>query len=71
MNHQEEEEQINRVYNASLQFIEIKGLDVFIEYLQEVEEKDIVPSSITLDQATYMNVLRRAVTDYRKKMFGK
>jgi hypothetical protein len=71
MNQQEEEEQMNRIYQASMQFIEIKGLDVFIEYLQEIEEKDYVPASITLDQATYMKILRKAVTDYRKEMLGK
>jgi hypothetical protein len=56
------------VYRASMEFIKIKGLEEFIEYLQLVDETDRVPSGNPLDKETYVAVLRQAINDYRKNM---
>jgi hypothetical protein len=56
------------VYKASMEFIKIKGLEEFIEYLQLVDETDRVPSGSALDKDTYVAVLRLAINDYRKSM---
>jgi hypothetical protein len=56
------------VYAAATQLIHIRGLDMFIEYLQEVQETGAVPRSSPLDGDTYLQVLRQAVNDYRKRM---
>ena len=67
-----EQEEMDRekemVYAAAMQLIQIRGLDTFIEYLQEVQETGTVPSSSPLDIKTYLQVLRQAVNDYRKRM---
>jgi hypothetical protein len=65
------EEEKGRVFRASLMLIEMRGLDVFIEYLQEVAETETVPGSTTLDKETYVQVLRDAINQYRKAMFKK
>lgn len=71
MSSQELEEQKEKVYQASMTLIEIRGLDTFIEYLLQVEETGIIPASSNLDTDTYLQVLRQAINDYRKNMFGK
>jgi hypothetical protein len=66
-----EQEELDRekemVYAAAMQLIHIRGLDTFIEYLQEVQETGAVPKSSPLDADTYLQVLRQAVNDYRKR----
>ncbi len=57
------------VYRAAMEFIKIKGLEDFIDYLQQVDETSYVPSGSGLDHQTYVAVLRRAINDYRKKYF--
>jgi ERCC4-related helicase len=56
------------VYSTAIELIEIRGLDTFIEYLQEVHETGKVPSTCSLDKETYIQVLCKAVNDYRKKL---
>ena len=67
-----EQEELDRekemVYAAAMQLIQIRGLDAFIEYLQEVQETGAVPRSSLLDRSTYLQVLRQAINDYRKRM---
>jgi hypothetical protein len=68
MDPQELAYQKDLVYKASMEFIKIKGLEEFIEYLQLVDETDRVPSGSALDKDTYVAVLRLAINDYRKSM---
>jgi hypothetical protein len=68
MDSQELAYQKDLVYKASMEFIKIKGLEEFIEYLQLVDETDRVPSGSTLDKETYVAVLRQAINDYRKSI---
>jgi hypothetical protein len=63
--HEELEREKNMVYAAAMQLIHIRGLDTFIEYLQEVQETGAVPKSSPLDADAYLQVLRQAVNDYR------
>jgi hypothetical protein len=67
-----EQEELDRekemVYAAAMQLIQIRGLDAFIEYLQEVQETGAVPRSSPLDRNTYLQMLRQAINDYRKRM---
>ncbi len=56
------------VYQAALQLIQIRGLDNFIEYLQEAAESGVVPRSCGLDHDAYLAVLRQAVNDYRRRV---
>jgi hypothetical protein len=67
-----EQEELDRekemVYAAAMQLIQIRGLDAFIEYLQEAQETGAVPRSSPLDRNAYLQVLRQAVNDYRKRM---
>lgn len=58
------------VYEAATELIKIKGLDSFIEYLQEVDETGVVPKSCPLDKETYVAILRQAINDCRKKLFN-
>jgi hypothetical protein len=66
--HEEIDREKEMVYAAAMQLIQIRGLDTFIDYLQEVQETGKVPSSSPLDGNTYLQVLRQAVNDYRKRM---
>jgi hypothetical protein len=68
MDPQELAYQKDLVYKASMEFIKIKGLEEFIEYLQLVDETDRVPSGSALDKDTYVAVLRQAINDYRKSI---
>jgi hypothetical protein len=68
MDSQELAYQKDLVYKASMEFIKIKGLEEFIEYLQLVDETDRVPSGSALDKETYVAVLRQVINDYRKNM---
>ncbi|QHT65894.1 hypothetical protein GXP67_04030 [Rhodocytophaga rosea] len=65
------EEEKGKVFRASLMLIEMRGLETFIEYLQEMEENETVPGSTTLDKDTYVQVLRQAISQYRNAMFKK
>jgi hypothetical protein len=67
---QEPNEEEKFVYEAAMQLIQIKGLESFIEYLQEVDESGRVPASTTLDRDEYLSVLRRAISDFRKKLLN-
>jgi hypothetical protein len=71
MNPEEFSEQKTLVYRAAIQFIQIKGLDEFIEYLQQVEDTGVLPSTCALDLDTYTAILRQAIADSRKEMFGR
>jgi hypothetical protein len=64
------EEERSFVYHAAIELIRIKGLDNFMDFLQEVEESGAVPKSCLLDSDTYVAVLRRAANDYRKKLLS-
>ena len=68
MDQEELDYQKGIVYRASIEFIKIKGLEEFIEYLQLVDETDRVPAGNPLDKETYVAVLRQAINDYRKQM---
>lgn len=68
MDQEELDYQKGLVYRASIEFIKIKGLEEFIEYLQVVDEQDRVPASSALDKDTYVAVLRQAINDFRKNM---
>jgi hypothetical protein len=67
----EVEEEKGRVFRASIMLIEMRGLETFIEYLQEVEETETVPGSTILDKDTYVQVLRQAIAQFRNTMFKK
>jgi|GEM_PF-2596245 len=67
-NQEEIDREKEMVYAAATQLIHIRGLDTFIEYLQEVQETGTVPKSSPLDGDAYVQVLRQAVNDYRKRM---
>jgi hypothetical protein len=68
MDQEELAHQRGLVYRASMEFIKIKGLEEFIEYLQVVDETDRVPAGSALDKEAYVAVLRQAISDYRKNM---
>lgn len=68
MDQEELEYQKGLVYRASIEFIKIKGLEEFIEYLQVVDETDRMPAGSALDKEMYVSVLRQAINDYRKDM---
>lgn len=63
----DDEQEKKLVYQAALQLIHIRGLESFIEYLQEAAETGVVPKSCGLDHNTYLAVLRQAVKEYRKR----
>ncbi len=70
-NQEEIEREKQLIYRAATELINIRGLDVFIEYLQEVQETGAVPQSSPLNADEYLQVLRQAVKDYRQKIISK